>query len=122
MAGQVMFSRAHGETVVIVRQSPGGVDEYGDPISGSEERIDVPGCTWAPRLAGAASSEIDDRGRQGIIVGMTVYMPYDTDLRPSDQLVLDGLLYEVEGEPGKWHNRMTGRRAGLEVAARRSEG
>jgi len=115
---------AHGKTATIVRQVPGGTDEYGDPIPGTTIRVDVPGCGWAPRSAGAgpSSEDIHDRGRQGVIVGLTLYMPAGTDLRHTDQVELEGLLYDVEGDPGEWRNPLSGREAGLEVALRRAEG
>lgn len=115
----------NGRTATIVRETPGGVDQYGDhPIPGTTVRIDVPGTAWAPRVqgAGSSSSELLDRGRQGVIEGLTWYAPYGTDLRITDKLELDGVLYEVEGEPGDWANPYTGRRAGLEVSLRRAEG
>lgn len=122
----MMFGHHVGRrTATIVRQMPGGYDQYGDPVPGTDTRIDVPGCSWAPRAAGSgpSSSEIDERGRQGVIVGLTVYMPSETFLLATDRLELDGLLYEVEGEPGVWGpNPFTGREPGLEVAARRAEG
>jgi hypothetical protein len=115
---------AHGRTATIVRDTPGGTDPYGDPVPGSTVEIEVEGCGWAPRTQGVgpSSTEVLDRGRQGVIEGLTVYMPYGTDVRPSDQLRLDGRLYEVEGDPGDWWNPKSGRLAGLEVAVRRAEG
>jgi hypothetical protein len=117
-----MFAR--GRTATIVRANPGGTDQFGDPVTGTTVEITVPGAAWAPRTQGVGPSagEVHDRGRQGVIEGLTVYLPYGTDLHPSDQLRLDGRLYEVEGDPGEWWNPMSGRLAGLEVAVRRAEG
>jgi hypothetical protein len=111
-------------TATIVRANPGGTDQFGDPIAGTTVEIDVPGAAWAPRTQGAgpSASEIHDRGRQGVIEGLSVYLPYGTDLRPTDQLRLDGVLYEVEGDPGSWWSPFTGRTPGIEVAVRRAEG
>lgn len=113
----------HGRTATVVRRTPGGYDEYGDPIESTVVRVDVDGCAWAPRTAGgASSSEIRDRGRQGVIEGLTLYAPAGTDLQPTDQVEVDGVLFDVEGEPGDWRNPFTGRDAGLEVALRRADG
>ena len=107
---------SHGETVTVVRASPGGVDAYGDPLPGDASRVDVPGCAVAPRY----SSEPSERGRQGVIVGLTVYGP-DVFLS-TDQVEVRGVLYDVEGEPGFWENPFTGWAPGVEVALRRAEG
>lgn len=128
-----------GRTAVIVRQTPGGTDPYGDPIEDSEIRIEIPGCAWAPRTQGTgpSSGEIEDRGRQGVIEGLTFYVKRESWRRiewpaevpenervlfASDQVELGGVLYEVQGDPGDWWNPMSGREAGLEVAVRRATG
>lgn len=108
-----------GVTVTIVRAAPGGVDPYGDPIPGATTRIDIPRCGLAPRM----STESTARGRQGVIVGQTVYLP---DGSPTvlyvDQLEVAGVLYDIEGEPGEWSNPFTGWVPGSEVAIRRAAG
>ena len=108
-----------GVTVTIVRAVPGGDDPYGDPIPGTTTRIDIPRCGLAPRM----STESTARGRQGVIVGQTVYLP---DSSPAvfyvDQLEVAGVLYDIEGEPGEWSNPLTGWTPGSEVAIRRAVG
>lgn len=104
--------------IVRVRRTPGGVDEYGDPIEGTITRQVLDGAFTAPR----ESDEITNRGRAGVIVGLTLFAPYSTDLRHTDQVEVDGVLYEVDGEPGRWRNPLTGREAGIQVALRRAQG
>lgn len=104
--------------IVRVRSTPGGVDEYGDPIEGTVTRQVLDGAFTAPR----ESDEITNRGRAGVIVGLTLFAPYSTDLRHTDQVEVDGELFEIEGEPGRWRNPMTGREAGIQVALRRAQG
>src|SRR5690606_30208796 len=105
--------------IVRVRRTPGGVDEYGDPIPSSVTRTPLPTAFVAPRL----SDEITNRGRAGVVVGLTLYdTNYKLDLRHTDQVEVDGELYEVDGEPGRWRNPMTGREAGIQVALRRAQG
>ena len=108
-----------GETVTIVRAAPGGTDAYGDPIPSTTARIDVPGCAFAPRY----SSESTDRGRQGVVVGGTVYLPSTAPaVLPSDRIEVRGRLYEVDGEVGEWISPFTGWAPGFEVAVRRAVG
>lgn len=102
----------HGETVTVLR--PGGRKPNGDRIPGPPP-FDVPGWAIAPR----SSSESDDRG-SSVIVGLSLFGPYDADIRPDDQVRVRGVVYDVVGEPGRWRNPMTGREAGLEVAVTRT--
>ena len=108
----------HGETVTIVRATPGGTDAYGDPIPGTVTRIDVPGCAVAPRL----STEPTERGRQGVIVGLTIYPPADSGFRFTDQVEVRGVLFDIEGEVAEWVNPFTGWTPGAEVALRKAVG
>lgn len=108
----------HGETVTILRAVPGGTDAYGDPIPGTQTRIDVPGTAVAPRL----STEPSERGRQGVIVGLTIYPPADSGFLFSDQVEVKGELFDIEGEPGEWENPFTGDSPGAEIALKRAAG
>lgn len=105
-------------TISRVRGTPGGVDQYGDPVAGSTASTVIAGAFVAPRESG----EIDTRGRTGVIVGLWLFAPYDTDLRYTDQINVDGVLYSIEGDPGKWRNPFTGWEAGLQVALKRASG
>src|SRR5690606_14556921 len=82
------------------------------------------GVAVAPRVGGpgTSSSEIDDRGRQGIVEGFTLYGPIDMDVTYTDRVRWRGVLFDVVGEPGPWRNPMSGRPAGVEAAIRRSQG
>ena len=108
----------HGQTVTIVRQSPGGFDAYGDPIPGTEARTTVSGCAIAPRT----STESTERGRQGVVVGLTVYLPAGSGVMHTDQLEIAGVLHSIVGEPGEWINPFDGSTPGVEVAVMRAAG
>lgn len=118
MVGHMMF-RA-GETVVRVRRTPGGWDEYGDPIPGTESRDDIDGVAVTFRRA--VTGDVNDRGREGVIVGLTLYLPAGVDVLHTDQFEVRGALYDVDGEPAVWRSPFTGWRPGVEVALRRAEG
>jgi hypothetical protein len=109
----------YGVMVTIVRAVPGGTDPYGDPIPGTTERIDIPRCGLAPRM----SMESSARGRQGVIVGQTVYLPEGSPaVLYIDQLEVAGVLYDIEGDPGLWVSPFTGWAPGIEVAVKRAVG
>lgn len=109
---------AQGKVVTLLRDSTPGVDSYGDPTPGTTERIDVPGCGVAPRY----STEPTVRGRQGVIVGLSVYAPPGADIRFTDGAEIDGVVYVIDGQPGAWVSPYTGTDFGFEVAIRRAAG
>lgn len=105
-----------GVTVIVHR--PGGVDQFGDPDPGTPPTSHVlTGCATAPRTA----SETDNRGST-VFIGLSLYADHDADIGPADKVEVEGLLYEVVGEPGRWKNPFTSRKAGLEVALTRVTG
>lgn len=109
---------------ITVERGP-GKDEYGDPIPGAASTHEVAHCAVMPRRGGGR--EVDDRGREGSIVGLTLHAPAGADLLRTDQVVIpagtpNAGRYEVEGEAAEWVSPFTGRHFGFEVALRRAEG
>jgi hypothetical protein len=107
-----------GVTITVHR--PGGVDQFGDPDDDSPATSHtVSDCALAPRTSHEDTSTRGDT----VIVGLTLYAPYDADIGPTDRVAIPGgLLYEVVGEPGRWAHPKTGHRPGLEVALQRVTG
>ena len=108
-----------GETVTVLRMVETTTDRYGRPVqTWPEPGVDVDGCAVAPRT----STEPAQVGRQGVITGVTVYLPAGTAIGPHDRVRARGVVYDVEGEPGDWRNPYSGRTPGIEVALTRHEG
>lgn len=107
-----------GETVTILRASMPTIDRYGNDVPGADTRNEVDGCAVAPRFGG----DITEQGRQGVIVGATVYFPAGTDVRATDQLEVRGETHAIVGDPGRWVNPFTASERGVEVATKRVEG
>lgn len=107
---------------VTVRRS-GGTTPHGDPLPAVDH--EQPGCAWAPRT----SSELTDL-RETVIVGYWLFGPHDADVQPTDQVLISGVvdgdgeqvLWQVDGEPGRWISPHTGREVGMQVALRRAHG
>lgn len=93
----------------VIRRRPGGFTRNGDPLPAIDEV--VPGCQLAPRT----SSESTDL-RDTVFVGLSMKAPPGSDVRSTDQIVVDAQVYQVEGEPGE------GGRLGVLVALNRVEG
>lgn len=108
---------AAGTEVVVVERTTVR-DPYGD-ITVTENNATYPGCAVWPR---GASTEVNARDRTSVVTGLLVILPADASVGPDDRLVIDGTMYEVEGEAGVWVNPYNGHRSGIQVAARRSSG
>lgn len=108
---------ANGETITIIRPGTPTEDEYGNQVPGTPTETDVPGCAVAPR-----SSSEDLQARDQVIVGLTVWMPSETDVQATDQMRVRGVLYQVDGEPGGYASPFTGSGGPVQVALTRIEG
>lgn len=107
-----------GTTITVLRDFPGGFDEYGDPITSTTTRTDIAGCAIAPRY----SSEPNAPGRNGVIVGLTIFAPYGSNILFTDRIEIAGVVYLVEGSPENWKNPFTGSTPGMEIAVKRAVG
>ena len=87
-----------------IRTAPGGFDPYGDPISGTTERIDVTRCIVEP----TGSTEGATRGRVGVVTSWTISAPPGTDVLSTDQIEVLGVTCDVEGEIGDWRTNVGG--------------
>jgi hypothetical protein len=105
-------------TVTVERPTPGGLDDYGDPVPDEDDEPtthEVEGCSVAPRL----STETTDRAREGAVIGLTLYCPTGADIARDDTLVIgEGPhvgRYRIEGEPSDWQSGLTTWPAGVVV-------
>lgn len=110
---------AFGKTAIV--RTPVGsdaVDAYGDPVAGSV-RVDR---YRRVALAPVTSTESDDRGRAGVIVGWAAYFPAGARVSEDSTVEIGGQMYEVEGLPAEWSSPFTGWTPGVQVDLRRAEG
>lgn len=91
----------------------------GDRVrTGAPAETTIRGCAVAPRT----SADVTEPARQGIVVGLTVYAPATVELDAvTDQIRVDGAVYDIEGEVGRWRSPWT-RLRGLQVSLRRVVG
>lgn len=107
----------NGETVTVLRPGTPTRDGYGNDVPGADVETEVTGCAVWPRT----SSE-DVQGRQQVIDGLSAVLPYGTDVRPTDRVRRNGLLYDIDGDPGEWRSPLTGTEAGVQVDLKRVTG
>jgi len=103
--------------IVRVRREQTGVDDYGDPVFGPETRVTLEGAFTAPRQSTDLNS-----GRTGVIIGLTLFAAHEYDLEHLDEIEVDGVVYAIDGDPGRWLHPWTGWAAGIECALVRAEG
>lgn len=85
--------------VVRVRDTPAGVDQYGDPIPGAQVREPLPDALFAPT---PSTVEIT-AGAFSAISQPTVYWPGEwPDVQLGDVLEIDGSTWQVASRPAKW--------------------
>jgi hypothetical protein len=103
-----------GETVTVHRSAaaarPGrATDSFGDRLP--ETTHVVAGCAVAP----TSSTETGERG-ETVTTGVTLYGPYDVDIRSTDRIELaDGRVFVVLGDPQRWRDPFTGQTVGSTV-------
>ena len=91
---------AAGDQITVVVVRPPKKDGFGDPLPGSAVAFEIPGCLFAP----GPTTEVLDGANQVQADG-AVYAPPgppSTDVRPGDQVLVRGDLYEVDGKPQDW--------------------
>lgn len=109
-----------GETITRLRATSTTQDRYGndEPDWADPDSEPIAGCAVAPRTA----PEDTDAGREGVIIGLTVYAPPGADIRPTDRVVCRGDLYVVDGPVGLWTSPFSNVAAGNEIQLKRVEG
>jgi hypothetical protein len=94
---------------MIVRVRPTGTDVYGDREAGDPDRLTIDSAFVAPRH----SNEVHDPGREAVVTGLTLFAPVGSDIVHTDQVEVDGVLYDIDGDPGTWEHPWTSWAAGM---------
>lgn len=96
-------SDQHGQTVTFVHRQLTGEDQYGNDVYG-KTNVDVPGCVVAP-----GNTSENFQGTLQITSDVTVYTPAGTTVDlPVDQMIINGVTYNVVGNPNNWSSPWTG--------------
>jgi len=108
-----------GGVVTVNRRARGDVDDYGnDTWTVTSETLT--GCAWWDSRYGAGTENV--QARDTVTTGLTLALPYGTVIAPTDEVVIAGVSYEVDGESGQWRSPMTGTEFGTVVALKRVTG
>jgi hypothetical protein len=118
-----------GETVWLLPRQPGSPDAHGNPAytwpgHTDTKAVKVDGVAVSPRSAAGTqlAADIEETNREGVIIGLMVYLPPGTRVEPVDRMYVRGHTYDVTGEPGVWINPWSKVERGVQVALSRTEG
>lgn len=100
-------------------------DRFGDPVS-DVSTDDVAGdefpdtCYW---VIGLPSSDDDANGRQNrVSSSVTAYPMGETRVQAADFVRVNGVVWQVDGDPARAESPFTGRLAGHQVSLKRVRG
>lgn len=104
-----------GQDIVLIRRSTTGNDEWGDE-SGTTTEETVTGAFSPGGMIGGGGRSGSEADGLGVVTQPTVYLPGATvDLSFLDAVRVEGVTYEIDGQPIPWRNPFTGNRPGVEV-------
>lgn len=103
--------------MTVVRVRGATTDAYGDTTEG-ENRATIPGAFVAP----GSTNDVNARGRDGIVQGLSLFAPYGADVLRTDAIEADDVPYRIVGEISPWLNPLTGWEAGITCALERGAG
>lgn len=106
-----------GETITITRRTVAGEDSYGNATYTTTATTvdDVP---VAPRTSG----DVTENGRDGQVIGLTIYPSSDVDIQADDVIGVRGGTYRIVGDPADWRSPWSGWDPGYAVDLERAEG
>lgn len=104
--------------ITIIR--PAEKDRFGDPVEDGESEQFSDTCLW---VIGLPSSSDDQDGRQNRVSSrVTAYPMGETRVRAGDRVQVDGVVWQVDGDPARAESPWTGRLAGHQVSLERWRG
>lgn len=92
----------NGGMVTVRHRTVSGQDDYGNDTY-SYTTAEVGPCSIQQ-----ASSREDVSFNDQVITGITVYMPPGTDIEYIDAMIIDGIEYEINGEPETFKSPFSG--------------
>lgn len=92
-----MAKKIGTRTIVVVRKPK--TDRLATPAPGTPPEHDIKGCLVMPRTS-------HEEGKGWVVVeGRMVVAPHGADILATDQVKVDGVTWNVDGEPGDYENK-----------------
>lgn len=106
-------------TIEVLPYVAGPADSHGNVSEGWADPITYAVYGWAPL---EASSEPAESGRDAVVTTLQVLAPADVQVTPRDRVIVDGITYEVIGQPADYTHGPFDWRPGTRIALSRVEG
>jgi hypothetical protein len=101
----------YSQTIILVRRELSGQDEYSNDVyTDTEHSLDY--CVVQP----SSSSEVTQWTEQ-VSTDITVFVPYGTVVTALDALLIDGIKYEIQGDPQSWRSPFSGNTSPMQIRA-----
>lgn len=98
--------------VTRIRTSPAGKDQYEEDIPGEPTPMDLPRALFDP----GSSQEPVEAGASPVITKPTLYWRDEfPDVQSTDQILVAGSLFRVEGKPARWPKGLVVELRGVEA-------
>lgn len=106
-----------GEDITVTSRTAASTDDYGNATYTTSTRTieDVP---VAPRTSG----DVTENGRDGQVIGLTIYPPADCGIVADDEIGVRGGTYRIVGDPALWSSPWSGWDPGLAIDLERVAG
>lgn len=102
----------------VTLMKPPSKDKFGNPVDSGEEFRDT--CLW---VIGLPSSSDDSDGQGNRVTStVTAYPLGETRVRADYLVKVDGVVWQVDGEPARAESPFTRRLAGYQVSLKKFEG
>lgn len=109
-----MAKKIGNRSITVIRKPK--VDRLADAPVGAPPEHEIEGCAVVPRTS-------HEEGKGWVIVeGRMVICPYGADILATDNVRLDGTIWEVDGEPGDYEDRRARGKATIVYLARLGTG
>ena len=106
-----------GVTVTLRSSYVSGQDQYGNDVRQTTVS-EVGGCAFVPGSGAAIGTTENLQGTDQVTAAAELFMPAGTVVTPEDQVVYEGVTYEVMGAPEAWTSPFTMLRGPVQVHLR----
>ena len=88
------------DRTIVRRRAPEIANRYGDDERNwaAAATVTIDGCALQP----ASTGEVTDPTRTAVTTRWNLFAPPGADLLPSDRVDVDGVTYEIDGDPQDW--------------------
>lgn len=110
------MSFPYGVTVTLIKRAVSGQDAYGNDVY-SETPVPVYPCVVQP----SGSTEFVQFTDQ-VSTDLAIFMPYETDVSPTDAVEYNGIRYEIQGDVSRWQSPFSGHTSPIQMRVSKVSG